>query len=93
MPRPPYCCHRVTCSRETQRCPDITGTFGGLHDYLYTSTSTGAFEDENYGQRHATGANGDSGQTNFKASRSNGTFGACSTVQPASGRVLLCVKI
>lgn len=72
--------------------PDITGTFGGLHDYLYTSTSTGAFEDENYGQRHATGANGDSGQTNFKASRSNGTFGAGSTVQPASGRLLLCVK-
>ena len=72
--------------------PDITGTFGGLHDYLYTSTSTGAFEDENYGQRHATGANGDSGQTNFKASRSSGIFGAGSTVQPASGRLLLCVK-
>ena len=78
--------------------PNILGSFSvapnhGPVSQVYNGATSGAFG------KGATRANGPQGNTaqsydlNFNASSSNSTFGASSTVQPASLSALILIKI
>lgn len=76
--------------------PNITGKImvGGYQ--LMTSGHTGAFFGSDYGVADFHGQDGwDNVPTTFgiDASRSSAVYGKSSTVQPASTRMLLCIKI
>lgn len=75
--------------------PNITGKVmvGGYQ--LMTSNHTGAFFGSDYGTADYHGQDGKQNvPTTFgiDASRSSAVYGAASTVQPASTRMLLCIK-
>lgn len=76
--------------------PNITGKVmvGGYQ--LMTSKHTGAFFGSDYGTADYHGQDGRQNvPTTFgiDASRSSAVYGRSSTVQPASTRMLLCIKI
>ena len=77
------------------RVPNITGKVmvGGYQ--LMTSKHTGAFFGSDYGTADYHGQDGRKNvPTTFgiDASRSSAVYGRSSTVQPASTRMLLCIK-
>ena len=94
MPRPPYCCHRVTCSRETQQCPDIVGSgpVGWLTDAAY-GMSGAFFCKQDAGESIAPSAANREYREGFDASRCSSVYGSAETVLPSSVRVLACIKI
>ena len=82
------------CTRDV-RTPNITGKVmvGGYQ--LMTSKHTGAFFGSDYGTADYHGQDGRQNvPTTFgiDASRSSAVYGRSSTVQPASTRMLLCIK-
>ena len=72
--------------------PNITGTFGAAIGGNVETDSTGPFWSKSIvGGR--SGWSGDGGTIyGFDVSRSDGTYGKASTVQPASLRFLPCIK-
>lgn len=81
---------------ECEGGPNITGKVmvGGYQ--LMTSNHTGAFFGSDYGTADYHGQDGRQNvPTTFgiDASRSSAVYGRSSTVQPASTRMLLCIKI
>lgn len=74
--------------------PNITGQVTGYNDRGFLQNPSGAFYEvlsgksgNSEGQRTATVTLG------FSADKSSGTFGSAETVQPASLRILPCIKI
>ena len=73
--------------------PNITGQVTGYNDRGFLQNPSGAFYEvlsgksgNSEGQRTATVTLG------FSADKSSGTFGSAETVQPASLRILPCIK-
>lgn len=68
--------------------PNITGSFFGRNGGHYSGAFTA-----NSSYKSDAWAGTDPNQTsNFRASRSSSVYGAASTVQPASTRLLYCIK-
>ena len=73
--------------------PNITGTFTE-HGNTSGLKCTGAFTGEaRIGLNSNQGGASDGGRVTMNSSRSSSVYGAASTVQPASTRMLLCIKI
>lgn len=72
--------------------PNITGTFTE-HGNTSGLTCTGAFTGEaRIGLNSNQGGAWDGGRVTMNSSRSSSVYGAASTVQPASTRLLYCIK-
>ena len=73
--------------------PNITGTFTE-HGNTSGLNCTGAFTGEaRIGLNSNQGGAHDGGRVTMNSSRSSSVYGAASTVQPASARLLYCIKI
>ena len=73
--------------------PDIQGRFSGLENAEPgRSTFTGAFASTGATGNGPNGYNTDDHIVEFKASRYNAIYGRSNTVQPASVRLLPCIK-
>ena len=73
--------------------PDIQGRFSGLENAEPgRSTFTGAFASTGATGNGPNGFNTDDHIVEFKASRYNAIYGRSNTVQPASVRLLPCIK-
>ena len=74
------------------RVPNITGTFTE-HGNTSGLKCTGAFIGEaRIGLNSNQGGAWDGGRVTMNSSRSSSVYGAASTVQPASTRLLYCIK-
>lgn len=74
--------------------PDIQGRFSGTENAVPSrSTITGAFASSGTTGNGPDGYNTDDYVIDFRASRYNGIYGRSSTVQPASVRLLPCIKL
>ena len=72
--------------------PNITGTFTE-HGNTSGLKCTGAFTGEaRIGLNSNQGGAWDGGRVTMNSSRSSSVYGAASTVQPASTRLLYCIK-
>ena len=97
MPRPPYCCHRVTCSRETQRCPDITGSIELNHasnaGLIYSGAeATGALCKIGSANVVPNGVNAPGAHLGIDAALSNALYGGSNSVTPSSVFLLFAIK-
>ena len=68
--------------------PNITGSFFGRYGGYYS----GAFTANSSYKSDAWAGTDPNPTSDFRASRSSSVYGAASTVQPASTRMLLCIK-
>lgn len=82
----------VAFTTDVRAEPNITGTFTE-HGNTSGLKCTGAFTGEaRIGLNSNQGGAWDGGRVTMNSSRSSSVYGAASTVQPASTRLLYCIK-